>query len=177
MQYQISGTLPKPGISAGMTPESGMPKPYEIQRDDGRQAAKHIAIDDGQSADRLACRARQQPRNGHHQTPDQHQDFGDHEDEEVVPESLDDQAPFGRHQRQKKNVLPDRGIVGQHKANSTQRNQREGAPAKREVGVVPGFGGCNARRHDVLTDEAHPEPGAIRSTLFQKDRRAAPCCR
>ena len=103
----------------------------QIERDDGRQAAEDIAIEDGERADRLAGGARHQPRQRHDQPPDQHQDFGDDKDEDVVDENcLMTSHHFSLHQRQQEERLPDGGIVHEHEADEAEGDQGEDAPAE-----------------------------------------------
>ncbi len=72
----------------------------QVERDNGGKAAKHITIERSKHADGPAGLARQEPRDGDDQAPDEDQDLGDDKDENVIPEGPDDQMIFIGNQRQ-----------------------------------------------------------------------------
>ena len=177
MHYQVSGNFLKEDIcdgsiapiwsrtiASGSSTSSGKPgngnaEADEIKRDDRRKPAEHIAIDDGERPNRLAGRARQQARDRHDQSPDQHQDFGNDEDEDVVPEGFDDERPFLEHQGQEEKSPPDRHVVDEQKRDEAEHHERECAPAEGETGPVARLrrDRCALRRHR-LRSSAVPAP-------------------
>ena len=126
----------------------------QVKRDDCGQAAEDIAIEDGERTDGLAGLAGHQARQRHDQSPHQHQNFRDDEDEDVRQEELlGDQPPLLLHQRQVEEGISNRHVVHHHEDREAKRNQHEGAPAESHPAILARGGGLDTCLHNVARGE------------------------
>ena len=123
----------------------------EIERHDGGKSAEDIAIERCQRTDRAACRARHHAGERHEQPPDQHDDLGHHEDEDVDENELGEHLrPLVGNQRQQEEGAAHGRVVHEDEGGKAQHEKREDAPAESERQRVTRGGGIDPHGDDVI---------------------------